>query len=70
MIENICTALGVKLSDLLQFDDNLVFNNITHHQKGEFIAYNNTDIKQIESLYKQLLLEKDRIISLLGQKIK
>ena len=65
-LEKICEALGITLKNLLQFNEDLVFNNVVETQNGgEFIAYNNTDIKQIENLYKQLLVEKDKIISML-----
>ena len=65
-LEKICEALGITLKNLLQFNEDLVFNNVVETQNGgEFIAYNNTDIKQIENLYKQLLAEKDKIISML-----
>ena len=65
-LEKICEALGITLKNLLQFNEDLVFNNVVETQNGgEFIDYNNTDIKQIENLYKQLLVEKDKIISML-----
>ena len=69
-LEKICEALGITLKNLLQFNEDLVFNNVVETQNGgEFIAYNNTDIKQIENLYKQLLAEKDKIISMLEAKV-
>ena len=68
-LEKICEALGITLKNLLQFNEDLVFNNVVETQNGgEFIAYNNTDIKQIENLYKQLLVEKDKILSMLEAK--
>ena len=69
-LEKICEALGITLKNLLQFNEDLIFNNVVETQNGgEFIAYNNTDIKQIENLYKQLLVEKDKIISMLEAKV-
>ena len=69
-LEKICEALGISLKNLLQFNEDFVFNNVVETQNGgEFIAYNNTDIKQIENLYKQLLVEKDKIISMLEAKV-
>ena len=69
-LEKICEALNINLKNLLQFNEDLVFNNVVETQNGgEFIAYNNTDIKQIENLYKQLLVEKDKIISMLEAKV-
>ena len=69
-LEKICEALGITLKNLLQFNEDLVFNNYNeNHNGGKFIAYNNTDIKQIENLYKQLLTEKDKIISMLEAKV-
>ena len=69
-LEKICDALGITLKNLLQFNEDLIFNNVVETQNGgEFIAYNNTDVKQIESLYKQLLAEKDKIITMLEAKV-
>ena len=69
-LEKICEALGITLKNLLLFNEDLVFNNYNeNHNGGKFIAYNNTDIKQIENLYKQLLAEKDKIISMLEAKV-
>lgn len=69
-LEKICDALGITLKNLLHFNEDLIFNNVVETQNGgEFIAYNNTDIKQIENLYKQLLAEKDKIISMLEAKV-
>ena len=60
----------ITLKNLLQFNEDFVFNNYNeNHNGGKFIAYNNTDIKQIENLYKQLLVEKDKIISMLEAKV-
>lgn len=36
----------------------------------EYIAYNNTDVKQIETLYQKLLDEKERTIVLLQEQLK
>ena len=69
-LEKICEALGITLKNLLQINEDFVFNNYNeNHNGGKFIAYNNTDIKQIENLYKQLLAEKDKIISMLEAKV-
>lgn len=63
-------TIGVKLSELLNFDENLIFNNYNNNQSGgEFVAYNNTDIKQIESLYQKLLESKDQTIRLLKKEL-
>jgi transcriptional regulator with XRE-family HTH domain len=71
LVEKICEKLGVKLKALLEFKDEMIFNSYTENQSGgEFFAYNNTDIKQVELLYKQLLQEKNKIIILLEEKFK
>lgn len=69
LVSKICAALDVSLQEMLKFNSNYIFNNITHNQKGEYINYNNTAIKQIENLYKQLIEEKDRTIKLLETKL-
>ena len=58
LVEKICEKLDISLQELLRLNELLVFNNIAHHQQGgEYVAYNNTDVKQIEELYKKLLAE-------------
>ncbi len=62
----ISKALGVSLSQLLSFNENLIFNNYSQYQQGgQFVAYNNNEIEKVENLYKQLLKEKDEVIELL-----
>lgn len=69
LVEKICEKLDISLQELLRLNELLVFNNIANHQQGgEYIAYNNTDVKQIEELYKKLLEEKDKRIKLLESK--
>jgi transcriptional regulator with XRE-family HTH domain len=59
----ICLALHINLKTLLNFDEEIIFNNNNHNQAGgEFIAYNNTEIHKVEKLYERLLLEKDKEI--------
>jgi len=66
LVVSIAKALNIKLSALLNFDKELIFNNIINTQQGgHFVAYNNTEIEKVEELYKQLLKEKDEIIALL-----
>lgn len=66
LVVRIAKAFGIKLSALLNFDKELIFNNIVNTQQGgHIIAYNNTEIEKVEELYKQLLKEKDEIIALL-----
>ncbi|MFN4911256.1 MAG: helix-turn-helix domain-containing protein [Flavobacteriales bacterium] len=65
----IAKALSVSLSQLLAFNDNLIFNNYIQEQHGgKFVAYNNTEIEKVEELYKQLLKGKDEIIAILQNK--
>lgn len=62
----ISKALSINLSQLLSFNENLIFNNYSQYQQGgQFVAYNNTEIEKVEELYKQLLKEKDEMIALL-----
>lgn len=62
----ITQALEVGLNELLNFNENFIFNNFTTNQQGgKFVAYNNTEIEHVEKLYKQLLAEKDKVIRLL-----
>ena len=66
---SISKALSISLSQLLAFNENMVFNNYSQHQQGgQFVAYNNTEIDKVEELYKQLLKEKDEVIALLKNK--
>ena len=65
----ISKALSVSLSQLLSFNENLIFNNYIQEQnEGQFVVYNNTSIEKVEELYKQLLKEKDEVIALLKAK--
>ncbi|MBU3658947.1 MAG: helix-turn-helix transcriptional regulator [Flavobacteriales bacterium] len=62
----ISKALSINLSQLLSFNESLIFNNYIQEQNGgQFVAYNNTEIEKVEELYKQLLKEKDEMIALL-----
>jgi len=66
---SVSKSLSVSLSQLLLFNENLIFNNYIQEQHGgQFVAYNNTEIEKVEELYKQLLKEKDEVISLLKRK--
>lgn len=65
----ISKAFSVNLSQLLSFNENMIFNNYNQYQQGgHFFAYNNTDIEKVEELYKQLLKQKDEIIEVLKSK--
>mgnify|MGYP003646694230 CR=1 FL=1 len=69
MMLSICKILDISIQELMDFDENLIFNNnSTNQQGGEFIAYNNTEIKLVKDLYEKLLLEKDKVIALLENK--
>lgn len=71
LLEKICKTLDVSLKSLLEFNDKIVFNNYTANQQGgKLVTYNNADIKQVETLYEQLLSEKDKTISLLEEQLK
>ena len=55
----ISRVLSVSLAQIMAFDEHLIFNNFIHAQHGgHFVAYNNTEIKKVEDLYKKLLKEK------------
>lgn len=66
----ISECLKVSFQELLDFTESKIFNNITNNQKGKFVAYNNTEIKQVEELYKKLLEEKERTIQILQKQFK
>jgi len=67
----IAKVLSISLSQIMAFDEHLIFNNYNqNHHGGHFIAYNNTEIEKVEELYKQLLKEKDEVIALLKRKEK
>jgi transcriptional regulator with XRE-family HTH domain len=66
MLFKICQVLEVEPSFLLEFDSRKIFHNNSINQSGgEFIAYNDTSIKDVKILYERLLSEKDEIIGLL-----
>ncbi|HTO37195.1 MAG TPA: helix-turn-helix transcriptional regulator [Brumimicrobium sp.] len=68
LLVKIAKTLAVNMSQLLSFNENMIFNNYNqNHQGGHFVAYNNTEIEKVEELYKQLLKEKDEIITLLKE---
>jgi transcriptional regulator with XRE-family HTH domain len=65
----IAKALSVNLSQLLSFNENMIFNNYVQAQHGgHFVAYNNTAVEKVEELYKQLLKQKDEMIEILKSK--
>lgn len=62
----ISKALSINISQLLAFNESLIFNNYNQYQQGgNYNAYINTEIEKVEELYKQLLKEKDEVIELL-----
>ena len=67
-LSEIADCLSVSVSEILDFDSKTVFNNVTHNQQGEYVAYNATEIKQVQDLYKRLLSEKEAVISALQSK--
>lgn len=70
LLEKICESLEIKLSELLNFNENLVFNNYNQNQgDGEFGVYNNTEVRQIEHLYQKLLDAKDQTIRTLENEV-
>jgi transcriptional regulator with XRE-family HTH domain len=69
VIVGIAKVLSVSLSQLLSFNENMIFNNYNQYQQGgNYNAYINTEIEKVEELYKQLLKEKDEVITLLKSK--
>ncbi len=69
-LSKISNVLNLKLHELLNFNDHFIFNSYTLNQQGgEYFAYNNTEIKQIENLYNKLLDEKERTIQILIKKV-
>lgn len=60
LLEKICDELKIKINQLLDFNEQNIFNSYTLNQTGgEFKAYNNTNIEQIIDLYERLLKEKE-----------
>lgn len=62
-LEKISNVLGVKVEDLMRFDDSLVFNNYGNATEQSF-SYNqiNNDVSKIEALYQeQIKILKDEI---------
>jgi transcriptional regulator with XRE-family HTH domain len=69
IIVGISKVLSVNLSQLLSFNESLIFNNYNQHQQGgNYNAYINTEIEKVEELYKQLLKQKDEMIEVLKSK--
>jgi transcriptional regulator with XRE-family HTH domain len=63
---SISNVLSVNISQILSFNESLIFNNYNQYQQGgNYNAYINTEIEKVEELYKQLLKEKDEVIALL-----
>jgi transcriptional regulator with XRE-family HTH domain len=63
---SISKVLSINISQLLAFNESLIFNNYNQYQQGgNYNAYLNTEIDKVEELYKQLLKEKDEVIELL-----
>jgi len=66
---SISKVLSVNISQILSFNESLIFNNYNQYQQGgNYNAYINTEIEKVEELYKQLLKEKDEVIALLKKK--
>ncbi len=63
----IAEILEIPVQDVLGFEVNNVFNNSPYQQGGSYVAYNNTDIEHVKSLYERLLKNKDDLITLLKE---
>jgi transcriptional regulator with XRE-family HTH domain len=62
----ICEVLDIKHQLLFGLDESKIFNSYTNNQQGgTFVAYNATEVEQIQKLYERMLEEKDKIINLL-----
>lgn len=62
----ICEVLDIKPQLLFGLDESKIFNSYTNNQQGgTFVAYNATEVEQIQKLYERMLEEKDKIINLL-----
>lgn len=71
MMLAICSTLEITIQELLNFNEAIIFNNIATSQTGgEYIAYNNTNIKEVKELYEKLLQEKERTIEILQSQVK
>lgn len=66
LLQKICLQLKIELFQLLDFNEQTIYNSYTLNQcGGEFKAYNNTNVEQIVTLYERLLKEKDELIAIL-----
>lgn len=69
-LNEISEILQVEPEEILDFDTSLVFYNSPNQKGGNYVAYNNTSIDQVQILYEKLLAEKDRRIELLEKQVK
>lgn len=68
---DISDILGVSVQEILGFNTALIFNNNpTHQQGGEYIAYNNTEIKLVQELYEQQVAHLKDEVSFLRERLK
>lgn len=66
LLQKICIDLKIELFQLLDFNEQTVYNSYTLNKcGGEFKAYNNTNVAEIVNLYERLIKEKDDLISFL-----
>jgi transcriptional regulator with XRE-family HTH domain len=68
-LEQIADILKVKLEDITNFDDAVVFNNFNNEVKNQ-IGYSSGLGEEIRMLYEEQLKAKDKIIALLEDKIR
>jgi transcriptional regulator with XRE-family HTH domain len=66
LLQKICIDLKIELFQLLDFNEQTVYNSYTLNKcGGEFKEYNNTNVAEIVNLYERLIKEKDDLISFL-----
>lgn len=65
----ICEVLDIKPQLLFGLDESKIFNSYTNNQQGgTFVAYNATEVEQIQKLYERMLAEKEKMIVFLEGK--
>ena len=69
LVQKICGYFEISMQQLLEFDAANFFNNYNNQTGGKFVAYNNTEVKQVEKLYKERINELKEEIDFLRSQI-
>lgn len=60
----IASILNTTIQDIVNFNDNLIFNNQQVHQKNE-THYTNNNLQELKSIYEQLIKTQEKEITYL-----